>query len=309
IHSSAGLTVLEALIRGCPVVSYGFGYGHVRVSNRALERFDLAQVAHTPEELRPALERALARRPEPDRAFAARPSTASMIVSNPRRAVRMPPWRVRTVRAAAAVAASVAVAVPVFTSSLAFNIVSAFAGTGATTKVPTVQKQVAIMVDTSARQVPALAHDLAERGIHDVSFAVSSYSPAAALVANDYGDDELPRLNDGGLVGWLHTKGQLHHMLRELGWGRRFLYTSSGPNLVQVLLADGAGGKLVGGAIKINHSSHIPTKLGVGEVIEIRPESVHALLAQLHVLREQLRDQHLHGVPVKTLFQGSGVQV
>ena len=45
IHSSAGLTVLEAIIRGCPVISYGFGYGHVRVSNQALERFKLAQVA------------------------------------------------------------------------------------------------------------------------------------------------------------------------------------------------------------------------------------------------------------------------
>ena len=47
IHSSAGLTVLEAIIRGCPVISYGFGYGHVRVSNQALERFKLAQVARS----------------------------------------------------------------------------------------------------------------------------------------------------------------------------------------------------------------------------------------------------------------------
>src|SRR5205823_8214709 len=45
VHSSAGLTVLEAIIRGCPVVSYGFGYGHVSASNAALERFKLARVA------------------------------------------------------------------------------------------------------------------------------------------------------------------------------------------------------------------------------------------------------------------------
>src|SRR5207237_1653872 len=59
VHSSAGLTVLEAIIRGCPVVSYGFGYGHVRVSNQALLRFGLAQVARTVEEIGPALDRAL----------------------------------------------------------------------------------------------------------------------------------------------------------------------------------------------------------------------------------------------------------
>ena len=59
IHSSAGLTVLEAIIRGCPVISYGFGYGHVRASNAALERFGLAQVARSRGDLGPALERAL----------------------------------------------------------------------------------------------------------------------------------------------------------------------------------------------------------------------------------------------------------
>ncbi len=30
VHSTAGLTVLEAQIRGCPVISYGFAVGHMR---------------------------------------------------------------------------------------------------------------------------------------------------------------------------------------------------------------------------------------------------------------------------------------
>ena len=68
--------MLEAIIRGCPVISYGFGYGHVRVSNQALERFKLAQVAGSHAELGPAIERALAEQPEPDASFAKRPSTA-----------------------------------------------------------------------------------------------------------------------------------------------------------------------------------------------------------------------------------------
>ena len=76
VHSSAGLTVLEAIIRGCPVISYGFGYGHVRASNAALERFGLAQVARDANQLSPALQRALEHRPEPDSSFARRPSTA-----------------------------------------------------------------------------------------------------------------------------------------------------------------------------------------------------------------------------------------
>ena len=66
VHSSAGLTVLEAIIRGCPVISYGFGYGHVRESNGALERFGLAQVARNEAEIGPALGARARARPEPD---------------------------------------------------------------------------------------------------------------------------------------------------------------------------------------------------------------------------------------------------
>ena len=78
VHSTAGLTVLEAQIRGCPVISYGFAVGHIRANNRAYERFGLARVATSPERLRTALGTALAHRPDPDRAFAALPSVAAL---------------------------------------------------------------------------------------------------------------------------------------------------------------------------------------------------------------------------------------
>ena len=80
VHSTAGLTVLEAIMRGCAPISYGWGRAHIRVNNRAYVRQGLAQVAATPEELRAALERALAQRPEPDRSFAALPSAASVVL-------------------------------------------------------------------------------------------------------------------------------------------------------------------------------------------------------------------------------------
>jgi processive 1,2-diacylglycerol beta-glucosyltransferase len=70
IHSTAGLTVLEAIIRGCAVISYGWGRGHIRANNRAYTRFGLAEVVASRSELSGALRRALERRPEPDLAFA-----------------------------------------------------------------------------------------------------------------------------------------------------------------------------------------------------------------------------------------------
>jgi UDP-N-acetylglucosamine:LPS N-acetylglucosamine transferase len=79
VHSTAGLTVLEALARGCPVVSFGWGRGHIRANNAAFERFGLAEVAQTRTELAAALRRALAAPREPDVAQAALPTAAGVL--------------------------------------------------------------------------------------------------------------------------------------------------------------------------------------------------------------------------------------
>jgi processive 1,2-diacylglycerol beta-glucosyltransferase len=80
VHSTAGLTVLEAIMRGCGVVSYGWGMGHVRVNNLAFTRFGLAEVAGSREELGVALARALAASGAPDLSFERLPTAASAIL-------------------------------------------------------------------------------------------------------------------------------------------------------------------------------------------------------------------------------------
>jgi processive 1,2-diacylglycerol beta-glucosyltransferase len=60
VHSTGGLTVLEAMLRGCPVISYGWGRGHIRKHNDAFRRYGHAEVVESRRELRGALERALA---------------------------------------------------------------------------------------------------------------------------------------------------------------------------------------------------------------------------------------------------------
>jgi processive 1,2-diacylglycerol beta-glucosyltransferase len=80
VHSTAGLTVLEAIMSGCGVVSYGWGVGHVRVNNEAFARFGLAEVARSRTDLGTAMKRALAAKPAPDNSFARLPSAASEIL-------------------------------------------------------------------------------------------------------------------------------------------------------------------------------------------------------------------------------------
>ena len=81
IHSTGGLTVLEANMRGCPTISFGWGRGHVRVNNEAFRRFGLAQVASTRAELVSALQRSLTERQAVDLSFAALPSAASLVLA------------------------------------------------------------------------------------------------------------------------------------------------------------------------------------------------------------------------------------
>ena len=47
VHSTAGLTVLEAHVRGCPTISYGWGRAHIRTNNQAFTHFGLAEVARS----------------------------------------------------------------------------------------------------------------------------------------------------------------------------------------------------------------------------------------------------------------------
>jgi processive 1,2-diacylglycerol beta-glucosyltransferase len=81
VHSTGGLTVLEALMRGCPAISYGWGRGHVRVNNRAFVEFGLADVVERRSDLRPALERALRNGRTMTDGFDRLPSAASFVLA------------------------------------------------------------------------------------------------------------------------------------------------------------------------------------------------------------------------------------
>jgi UDP-N-acetylglucosamine:LPS N-acetylglucosamine transferase len=79
IHSTAGLTVMEALIVGCRVISYGWGVGHIRANNAAFAAHGLATVVADRASLRAAVRDALARPGRPDPSFAALPTAAAVI--------------------------------------------------------------------------------------------------------------------------------------------------------------------------------------------------------------------------------------
>ena len=81
VHSTGGLTVLEALMRGCPAISYGWGRGHVRVNNRAFVEHGLADVVADRSALPAALERAFERGRTSLGVFDDLPSAASFVLA------------------------------------------------------------------------------------------------------------------------------------------------------------------------------------------------------------------------------------
>jgi processive 1,2-diacylglycerol beta-glucosyltransferase len=81
VHSTGGLTVLEAHVRGCPTISYGWGRGHIRVNNAAFRRYGIAEVVAGQRELNEALRVALTSRPGPGLALGALPSAASLVLA------------------------------------------------------------------------------------------------------------------------------------------------------------------------------------------------------------------------------------
>ena len=307
IHSSAGLTVLEAIIRGCPVISYGFGYGHVRASNHALERFGLAQVARSLHDLPDALDFALARRPDPDPSFARRPSTASLILSDERRAKPLPAWRLRAVRGAVTAVATVVIAAWTLTTGASYSLVSHLVHIRPMTAVQTSYPEVGVMVDAPTGNVPALADRLSHAGIR-ATFALSQPSLPAVRSVLYYGDRAIPRLGGGGLVRWLETGDQLHHLVGPLGDHHHFVYASSGPSLGQWWLAHSAGGRLVAGAVLLDDRGDM-TPLHSGEVVELRISRTSDVPRLVGELRQALKTDDLSAVPVNQLMRDGGISV
>jgi UDP-N-acetylglucosamine:LPS N-acetylglucosamine transferase len=81
IHSTAGLTVFEARIRGARVISYGWGRAHIRVNNRAYRRLGLAQVVDDQADLPAAIARAMAAPRRPLLEYGSRPSAAAQVLA------------------------------------------------------------------------------------------------------------------------------------------------------------------------------------------------------------------------------------
>jgi processive 1,2-diacylglycerol beta-glucosyltransferase len=80
VHSTAGLTVLEAQLCGTHAVSFGWGIAHIRINNAAYRRFGLAHVADDAAELRRLLPGLIAEPRPRELDYAALPAASDAVL-------------------------------------------------------------------------------------------------------------------------------------------------------------------------------------------------------------------------------------
>jgi hypothetical protein len=231
-----------------------------------------------------------------------------MILVDERRVRQLPAWRLRAARATAGSAAILVLATWTLSTGASYKLVSHFVHMRPVTAVTTTHPEVGVLIDAPARQLPTLASALSQRGLH-ASFAVDRSGSSSTRVPLTYGDQLLPRLPNGGLVRWMGERGQLHHWLRSMGYGRHFLYASHGPNFGQWLVAHGAGGRLIAGAVRIIDRDDSLGSVRPGEVIELSVATPQQWQAAINRLSSTLRNERLSAVPVGRLMRDAGPRV
>ena len=131
----------------------------------------------------------------------------------------------RTTRAITAGAATLAIVGWTLTAGASYSLVSAFVHI----------KPVTAVADGApggrrarrcAEQSGPGDRERAVRERHPRLVRARPIPPSASdLSVLNYGDQALPRLPNGGLVHWLETRDQLHHLLHSMGFGHHFLYS------------------------------------------------------------------------------------
>ncbi len=119
-------------------------------------------------------------------------------------------------------------------------------------------------------------------------------------------DDIIPRLPDGGVVSWIHTRSELGKLIHNM-FGQHFLYASSGPSIAQWLLAHGDGGRLVAGAVRISDHGGWSHRFHKGEIVELQVRNVADARELLDRLGRVLRHDGVeHAVPVTAAAEELG---
>ena len=292
VHSTGGVTCLEAMAAGTPVVSYGLPVGHARVNTRAMAALDLLRLANDTTELREHVRASFAGEPavqatpaDGDGAVVNDLAAADVVLQAPHRVRVIPRWRLRTVALATQLVLLLGVGTWMMSTDEVTALASKILHVHPLATVKTDQPDVGLIVHVPSGDVSQVALELARRGIH-ASFADDGGVPSPVMVAKlrALGDEVVPEVPGSSVLRWVRTRGLLRAQARALGLHHRFYYLQppGGLTVGQLVLARTDGATPVCGAQRLKADGGVPqrsTRAGDVLVVELdgSPDSVSGL--------------------------------
>jgi processive 1,2-diacylglycerol beta-glucosyltransferase len=334
VHSTGGVTCLEAMAAGTPVVSYGLPVGHARVNTRAMAALDIVRLANDTKELREHVRASFAASGlaqaaaavQPDERHngatgesvspvqatvtaattapvrVAEPAAADVVLDAPHRVRPIPRWRLRAV----ALATQLALLIGIGTWMMSTDEVTAVAGkllhVHALAVVKTNQPEVGLIVHAPSDQLAPLASQLAARGIH-ASFADDGVAPPPATIAKvrALGDEIVPEVPGSSILRWVRTRAVLHAQARALGLRHHFYYLQppGGLTVGQLVLARTAGATPICGELRLDADRPLPQRqMRSGDVLVVGVDGSSASLLGLERLISRLGGEGLGAEPL-----------
>lgn len=339
VHSTGGVTCLEAKAAGTPVVSYGLPVGHARLNTRAMADLKLLRLANDTRELcehvrasfaeaRPALHvddpgdlrsATFSATPpptpdpvQPETAAGPIPAAADLVLDTPRRVTPIPLWRLRLAAFVTPLVLFLGISMWTMSTDEVTLLAAKILRVSPLARISTDQPDVGLIVRTPVGSERLVATALAERGIH-ASLADEGRAPRRATIAGVRGDGDelLPALpNSGPLLRWVKARGTLRAQEHALGLHGRFYFLQprGGLTVGQLVLARTTDAQPVSGALQLHASrrgsSGLPAQRPVraGEVLVVTLDGSSTSVRDLERIVSELGARGLGAEPLSWLI-------
>ena len=280
VHTTGGVTCLEALTIGCPIIAYGAPAGHAPALARAMAKLDVAVHAKNRGALRLALL-------SPRAAPAAVDHTAAADQLLHARARTRPAPRRSPLVVASAVVASGALAFLLAGSRTAFAVISKPLELAPATVLSTREDAVGLVIHVKPADTPALVRMLARRhATASFAFARPTRSLARLLAAGH--DEMILSLHPSGVDDWLGTADAV----RDARTADFVLAPRGGMSTGQYLLARLSGARVIAPSHRLERGAVVVWSGGsLGRLLTtiarqgLRPAPVGALARNIAAAR------------------------
>ncbi len=317
VHSTGGVTCLEAQAAGTPVVSYGLPVGHARLNTRAMAQLDLVRLARDTDELREHVRASFGESAKTQDSASEwvtpgqGSDAADLVLGAPRRVRALPRWQLRLAATASWFALLLAAGSWMMSTDEVTALAAKMLDVHELVSIKTSRPDVGLIVRAPTGELISLATRLSAQGIH-TTLTDDARVPSAAEIAqvSGLGDQLMPEVPGSAPLRWLRTRTLLRSQARALGLRHHFYYLRprGGLSLGQLVLGRTAGAIPVKGALRISATSSLPQRqLRAGDVVVVELGSSNASVAGLERIVARLASEGLGVEPLAGLTRSPAI--